>query len=79
MLKARALPRGGRYAVTDGTHQAQLQTGHRRLRQRFADEARERQESLSQQLRKLGIPLIPVTTDQPPLPTLQSFYGNQRR
>ncbi len=74
-----SLPRGGRYAVTDGSRQAQLQTGSKRLRQRFAEEALQRQDSLSQQLRKLGIPLIPIGTDQPPLPTLQSYYGNQRR
>ncbi len=73
------LPEGGDYTVTDGQQRAHLETGNRRLREQFRQQASERQHGLNQQMRRLGIPLIPARTDTPPLSVLQNYYGTQRR
>jgi uncharacterized protein (DUF58 family) len=73
------LPRAGHYAVTDGSGRSELHTGDRKLRKSYARHFTQQQESLSQDLMRLGIPLLQATTDQPPFGLLRQFYGNSRR
>lgn len=74
-----ALPRAGRYAVTDGIERSELQTGSNALRQQYRDHARQQREQLSRDLLRLGIPLLQASTDTPPFALLQQFYGDTRR
>jgi len=73
------LPRGGRYAVTDGTQRSELHTGNRALRKTFRDEFQQQRTLLSRDLLRLGIPLLQAGTDRAPFTLLQEFYGEQRR
>jgi uncharacterized protein (DUF58 family) len=73
------LPRAGSYVVTDGEQRSELQTGDRSARTRYALEYAERQEALSGQLGRLGIPLLQAATDQSPFRLLQTYYGEKRR
>jgi len=74
-----ALPRAGRYAVTDGQQRSVLHTADRRLRRNYQDRARIRHESLSKDLLRLGIPLLSASTDQAAFTLLQHYYGDVRR
>jgi uncharacterized protein (DUF58 family) len=73
------LPRAGRYAVTDGDQRSELHTADRRLRQAYQQRARAHREALSQDLLRLGIPLLQASTDSAPFTLLQKFYGDKRR
>lgn len=73
------LPRAGRYAVTDGRDRAELSTADSGLRRAFEEEARVRDETLSRDLRRLGIPLLAMSTCEAPFPHLQRYYGEARR
>lgn len=74
-----ALPRDGTYAVTDGRHRSELNTGDRALRERFAEHFSSQRDALSQHLLRLGIPLLSATTGCAPLSLLQTYYGERRR
>ena len=73
------LPVAGRYAVTDGVSRSELDTADKQLRQAYATRFREQREQLSQDMQRLGIPLLQATTDQAPFSLLQTFYGDNRR
>ncbi len=73
------LPRAGRYAVTDGDHRSELNTADRAARQAFQRHRHETQALLSEQLQRLGVPLLPARTDLAPFSLLQQFYGESRR
>ena len=73
------LPRAGRYAVTNGSARSELHTGDRKLRSTYRQHFRENRDLLSQDLQRLGIPMLEATTDQPPFTILQQFYGDPRR
>jgi uncharacterized protein (DUF58 family) len=70
-----SLPRGGTYAVTDGRERAQLNTTDPRLREAFERQARARAASLAEDLQRLGIPLLQLSTGESPYRVLQHFYG----
>ncbi len=72
------LPREGIYAVTDGREKAQLDTGNRGLRQRFARTRAQQQQQLRQDLQRLGIPLLSASTEQSPFSLLQTYYQERR-
>lgn len=74
-----SLPRAGVYAVTDGRDRAQLATGDTALRRAFEAQATERAETLAGDLRRLGIPLLAMSTCEAPFPVLQQYYGEARR
>jgi len=73
------LPRAGRYAVTDGTQRSELHTADRKLREAYQKRAETRQDTLSRDLLRLGIPLQQASTDLAPFSLLQQFYGERRR
>jgi uncharacterized protein (DUF58 family) len=73
------LPRAGRYTVTDGAGRSELYTADRRLRRDYQERAQARREALSQDLLRLGIPLLGASTDTAPFTLLQQFYGESRR
>lgn len=73
------LPMAGRYAVTDGVLRSELDTADKSLRRAYATRFREQREQLSQDMQRLGIPLLQATTDQAPFKLLQTFYGENRR
>ncbi|MEH6584513.1 MAG: DUF58 domain-containing protein [Halioglobus sp.] len=73
------LPRGGYYAVTDGEQRSELHTADRKLRTRYRDNFKQRQEILSQDFRRLGIPIIQATTTTAPFTLLRQYYGEARR
>lgn len=73
-----ALPRGGRYAVTDGRSRATLDTADTRLRRKFIERFESSRQQLSSQLLRLGIPLLEVSTDTPAYDVLSTYYGGRR-
>ncbi|MEP5569655.1 MAG: DUF58 domain-containing protein [Halioglobus sp.] len=76
-LEAR-LPRGGRYAVTDGEQRSELNTGDRFLRKQYSDTFDSAQARLQQDMAKLGIPVLPASTAAAPFSFLQTYYGDRR-
>jgi len=75
----RALPRAGRYTVTNGTERTDLLTGKAALGSSFSDRFDNFLSELRSSYRKLGIPVIEASTDQSPLLLLQSYYANAGR
>lgn len=75
----RELPPPGQYLISNGQARQLIDTAASDLRQRFADAFAQRRGALSQQLGRLGIPLIAISTAEAPLQRLLHYYGNQRR
>jgi uncharacterized protein (DUF58 family) len=73
------LPRAGFYAVTDGDQRSELNTADRGLRNAYRSRAQQQQALLSQDMLRLGIPLLQAATNQAPFSLLQKFYGDTRR
>jgi uncharacterized protein (DUF58 family) len=73
------LPRAGRYAVTNGSERSELHTGNRQLRSAYHQQFQQHREQLSQDLLRLGVPMLQVATHQAPFGLLQQFYGESRR
>jgi len=73
------LPRSGFYAVTNGEQRSELQTSNKALRAEYHSRYTLRQEALSADLQRLGIPLLQASTDEAPFDLLQQYYGNSRR
>ncbi len=68
------LPERGRYTVSNGQQKITLDTSNKTLRARFAKQQARREQTLNEQMRRLGIPLLHCTTDESPLMCLQHFY-----
>ena len=73
------LPRAGTYAVTNGHERSELHTGDRNLRQRYQQRLQQQHELLSNDLLRLGVPLLTASTDQAPFGLLQNYYRDKRR
>lgn len=73
------LPAAGRYAVTDGVSRSELDTADKQLRRAYAARFLQQREQLSQDMQRLGIPLLQATTDLSPFSLLQTFYGDNQR
>jgi uncharacterized protein (DUF58 family) len=73
------LPRGGHYAVTDGTRRSELNTADRALRKRYRSRLKAKDEGLARDMLRLGIPLLQARTDLSPYRLLQDYYGERRR
>ena len=73
------LPRAGKYAVTNGSERSELYTADRKLRSTYQRHFQQQREMLSQDLLRLGIPLLQASTDSAPFSLLQQFYGEARR
>ncbi len=69
------LPPPGQYTVTDGNQRSQIHTGSHIAQQNYMQHFEDKQQELKQQLGKLGIPLIEVSTEQAPLQHLLRYYG----
>tara|TARA_R110002072_G_scaffold113605_3_gene243152 strand:- start:10562 stop:11503 length:942 start_codon:yes stop_codon:yes gene_type:complete len=73
------LPRAGTYAVTNGTERSELQTGDRQLRDSYRQRQQQQHAMLSDDLIRLGVPLLRASTDRPPFGLLQTYFGDKRR
>lgn len=73
------LPRAGTYAVTNGTERSELQTGDRQLRDSYRQRQQQQHAMLSNDLIRLGVPLLRASTDLPPFGLLQTYFGDRRR
>lgn len=73
------LPPAGTYAVTNGSERSELHTGDRNLRQRYRLRLQQQHEQLSNDLLRLGVPLLVASTDQAPFELLQAYYRDNRR
>ena len=73
------LPRSGRYAVTDGEQRSELHTADRKLRSSYRARFTQRQDILSQDFRRLGIPVLQAETNAAPFTLLRQYYGDPRR
>jgi uncharacterized protein (DUF58 family) len=73
------LPRAGTYAVTNGQQRSELDTGIRQLRDSYRRRQQQQRESLSNDLVRLGVPLLQASTHQPPFNLLQTYFGETRR
>ncbi len=69
------LPPPGQYTVTDGNQRSQIHTGSNQAQKNYTQHFEQKQQQLKQQLGKLGIPLIEVSTEQAPLQHLLRYYG----
>ena len=67
------LPIAGRYAVTDGLSNSNLDTGNEVIRLAYEKSAADRIKNLDKTMSKLGIPLLRATTNKSELTLLQSF------
>jgi len=69
------LPPPGQYAVTDGDISTALNVHDEGVRARYQTQYIETQLALKSALRERGIPLITLSTSQPPLPILRRFFS----
>jgi len=69
------LPPPGQYAVTDGDISTALNVHDEGMRARYQTQYIETQLALKSALRERGIPLITLSTSQPPLPILRRFFS----
>jgi uncharacterized protein (DUF58 family) len=69
------LPPPGQYTVTNGSQRSQIHTGSNKAQRNYKQQFEDKQKELKQQLGKLGIPLIEVSTEQAPLQHLLRYYG----
>jgi uncharacterized protein (DUF58 family) len=72
------LPPPGSYAVSDGQEQLTLNTRSTSLRKTFADHQRQRQQALGLISRRLGVPLLSLSTSQSALTSLGAIYGRNK-
>jgi uncharacterized protein (DUF58 family) len=72
------LPPAGFYDISNGQQRQTIFTGGK-LREQHQQYFQNKLEHLQQQFARIGIPLIELQTDQPPLQQLLQFYGSQRR
>lgn len=75
----RELPPPGLYTVTDGSARRQLDCGDKTLRARHRDHFEARRSALRQQLTALAVPVLEISTEQPPLAALGRRPGGGRR
>jgi uncharacterized protein (DUF58 family) len=73
----RRLPPSGQYTVTDGHQRNTIDTGGRKVRERYARHFDERLQALHHDCSKLGIPLIDINTDDRLLRRLHHYFGKQ--
>ncbi len=74
----RELPPPGRYAISDGSRRLLLESGDETLRRRHRERFVARREQLTSALLAMRIPLTEFSTDQPPLPLLQTLTATRR-
>jgi uncharacterized protein (DUF58 family) len=79
--RERALPNIGLVAVEDAEtgEVIQIDTARRRVRERFAQLARERAARTRKALRASGIDLVEIDTSQPYVAPLHAFFANRTR
>lgn len=68
------LPIAGRYVVADATGRSALDTADNTARQQYRDDFAAQRNALTQQFQSLRIPMISLSTAQPPLPVLQRYF-----
>ena len=73
------LPRGGRYAVTNGEQRSELHTADRKLRSAYRSHFQERSMLVARDFQRLGIPILQGMTDAAPFSLLGQYYGDPRR
>jgi uncharacterized protein (DUF58 family) len=71
----RNLPPPGLYTVSDGKQRRLIDTASDQTRRDYHQHFEDKLSDLHQQLGKLGIPLIEIGTDQPPLQQLLHYYS----
>lgn len=69
----RELPPPAMYAVTDGSARVTLDSGNRQLRQHHRDAFERHRQFTQQLLRSVAIPLLEISTDEPPLQQLSTL------
>ena len=73
------LPPPGSYAITDGTQRALLNTRQQKLRQRYEQQFRNRQQQLRQLCGQLAMGYLDFDTGQPVIHRLRDVYSGKRR
>jgi len=71
------LPPAGHYTVTNGITRYSLTTGDRKTRERFVQQFKQHQNSIKQELGLLGIPMIPIATNDSPVQTLNTTFSSK--
>jgi len=72
------LPPPGQYTVTDGAQRLTLDTADKTLRGHYHERFEQRRQTLRQLLASLAIPLLEVSTEQPPLSALSQHWRSGR-
>ena len=73
------LPDQGRYRVTDGNLKVDLNTADSSIRSAFSSRYDQQLEALQENLGKLGIPLVPLSTSAPALDALLPYFSAARQ
>ncbi|ROS05002.1 uncharacterized protein DUF58 [Sinobacterium caligoides] len=71
------LPSAGNYRISDGKQHTTINTANPRLREQYREDYLDRRQQLSERLASLHIPLMPLSTEQSPLATLQYYFTPQ--
>ena len=69
------LPDRGRWAVSDGELQIEIDIAQARVRKRVAEFADQRLQSIMSWQRELGVPVLPLTTDEDPATQVRRLLG----
>jgi uncharacterized protein (DUF58 family) len=72
------LPANGCYSITDGNERFMMYTGDKDLRRSYRDEFNRKTERLVQLLGPMGIPLIPLSTQDSPAHYFRNLLGRER-
>ncbi|MEE4278378.1 MAG: DUF58 domain-containing protein [Halieaceae bacterium] len=70
------LPPAGRYTVTNGDTRVDLDTSDSALQREFRSEFEARRADCKSQFQRLGIPMMPATTEDAPLALLRRVFGD---
>ena len=69
------LPDRGRWAVSDGELQVEMDIAQTKVRKRVAEFADQRLQAIMSWQRELGVPVIPLTTDEDPAAQVRRLLG----
>jgi len=75
----RNLPPSGRYRVTDGEHEVDIDASNPRLRASYHERFQSRQDALERTCQELGLFLIDIATDDDMLAALKTGLGLRQR
>jgi len=75
---AKQLPAGGRFVVSQGDVQVELDLGKTRVRKPITAHSSERLLNVEQSLKKVGVPVLPINTEEDVTEQLHRLLGQHK-